>query len=148
MGGRPPLTPPGTPPNPSIFPLCPPPHGPSSPPPDPGVLTDLLTSLAPGFPDQPWFQCLLDHPCCPSFIWSICLNSTLIHVDFLPKDIEQLCQVNWHESGSISREYYAIQEDSVILNSPNCKVETHPDVILTIRLEDADLEEESIIFQV
>ena len=68
----------------------------------------------------------------------------------MPEEVTQVCQVNWHRSGSISREYYATMDDSAIFNAPNCDAEIHPDMILTIFLEDADSEEEeeSVIFQV
>ena len=139
-----------SPPIPSISPLRPPPRGPYSSPPDPATLSDPWCPTVPGFPDQPRFQRLLDHPSCPVFVRSICTTSTLTHVDFVPEDATQLCQVDWHESGSISREYYAITDDTMIFNAPNCNAEVHPDVILTIWLEDADSEEEeeSVIFQV
>ena len=139
------------PPNPpSISPLRPLPRGPFSPPPDPAALSDPWTSSAPDFPDQPRFQRLLDHPCCPSFVRSIHPSSSLVHVDTLPADTAQLCQVDWHEAGSKSTEYYAITDDGALLNSPNCDSDTGPDIVLTIWLEDGDSEEEedSVVFQV
>ena len=80
-----------SPPIPSISPLCPPPRGPYLSPPDPATLSDLWCSTVPGFPDQPRFQRLLDHPSCPLFVKSIRTTSALIHVDFIPEDAAQLC---------------------------------------------------------
>ena len=68
----------------------------------------------------------------------------------LTADVAQLCQVDWHEGGGRSTEFYTTMDGGVILTSSNCNSDEHPDIILTIWLENADSEEEekSVIFQV